>query len=210
MDDIRAHEAEGLRIRASKLLPNDQRKLAFEQSRTDKCSNSLFSSTPNKLTPFTNKQFHAAVQNAIGAPISLLKNLTDFTINTASGAPQRVGPYGNNLKRLSKSEGDGFRMNHDAFVDVLSYWLAKASIPHKGGWRGRPRSCKGLFTHIAHQFNLVTDHEEATDSDARNGSDDQTKKVHHKIIPDLVIDGRTLLYALDGFGTQLFVRLQDT
>ena len=90
MDDIRALEAEGLRIRASKLLPNDQRKLAFEQSRTDKCSNSLFASTPNKLTPFTNKQFHAAVQNATGAPLSLLKNLTDFTTNTASGAPQRV------------------------------------------------------------------------------------------------------------------------
>jgi hypothetical protein len=51
-------------------------------------------------------------------------------------------------------------MNHDAFVDILSYWLAKASIPHKGGWRGRPRSCKGLFTHIAHQINLLTDNEE--------------------------------------------------
>ena len=107
MDDIRAHEAEGLRLRASKLLPNDQRKLAFEQSRTDKCSNSLFSSTPNKLTPFTNKQFHAAAQNAIGAPLSILKNLTDFTTNTAFGAPQRVNPYGNNLKELSNSEGDG-------------------------------------------------------------------------------------------------------
>ena len=45
MDDIRALEAESLRIRASKLLPNDQRKLAFEQSRTDNFSNSLFAST---------------------------------------------------------------------------------------------------------------------------------------------------------------------
>ena len=204
MDDIRALEAESLRIRASKLLPNDQRKLAFEQSRTDKCSNSLFASTPNKLTPFTNKQFQAAVQNTIGAPLSLLKNLTDFTTNTASGAPQRVDPYGNNLKKLSNSEGDGFRTNHDAFVDILSYWLAKASIPHKGGWRGRPRSCKGLFTHIAHQFNLLTDNEEAGESDQRNGSDDQTKKVNQKIIPDLVIDGRTLVCAFDGIGTELF------
>jgi hypothetical protein len=169
-----------------------------------KCSNSLFASTPNKLTPFTNKQFQAAVQNTIGAPLSLLKNLTDFTTNTASGAPQRVDPYGNNLKKLSNSEGDGFRMNHDAFVDMLSHWLAKASIPHKGGWRGRPRSCKGIFTHIAHQFNLLTDHEEANDSDQGNGNDDQTKKVNQKIIPDLVIDGRTLLCAFDGIGTQLF------
>ena len=203
MDDIRALEAEGLRIRASKLLPNDQRKLAFEQSHSDKCSNSLFISTPSKLTPFTNSQFHAAVQNVLGAPLSLLKNLTDFTIiNDASGAPQRVDPYGNNLKKLSKSKGDGFRMNHDAFVNVLSYWLAKASIPHKGGWRGRPRSCKGLFTHIAHQFNLLTDNG-VTDGD-ETGRGKETEKVDNKIIPDLVVDGRALQCAFDGIGTRLF------
>jgi len=198
MGDIRAHEAEGLRIRASKLLPNDQRKLAFEQSRTDKCSNTLFTSTPNKNTPFTNTQFHTAVQNVTGAPLSLLKDLTDLTIsNTASGAPQRVDPYGSNLKKLSKSEGDGFRTNHDAFVNALSTWLAKASIPHKGGWRGKPRSCKGLFTHIAHLLNLLDD-SEATESDERN------EKVLQKIIPDLVIDGRNILCAFDGVGTRLF------
>ena len=60
------------------------------------------------------------------------------------------------------------------------------------------------ITHIAHQFNLLTDHEEANDSDQSNGNDDQTKKVNQKIIPDLVIDGRTLLCAFDGIGTQLF------
>ncbi len=73
MGDIRALEAGCLRIRASKLLSNDQRKAAVEQSPTDKCSNSLFASTPNKLTPFTNQQYHV-----IAAPLSLLKNLTDF------------------------------------------------------------------------------------------------------------------------------------
>jgi hypothetical protein len=29
-----------------------------------------------------------------------------------------------------------------------------------------------VFTHIAHQFNLLTDNEEAGESDQRNGSDD--------------------------------------
>ncbi len=43
------------------------------------------------------------LQNAIGAPLSVLKNLTDFTMNTASGAPQRVDPYGSNLKKLMLS-----------------------------------------------------------------------------------------------------------
>ena len=48
MDDIRALEAEILRTRASYLLPNDERKLAFEQSRTEKRSTSFFACTANK------------------------------------------------------------------------------------------------------------------------------------------------------------------
>ena len=82
-------------------------------------------------------------------------------------------------------------------MNALSTWLAKASIPHKGGWRGKPRSCKGLFTHIAHLLNLLDD-SEATESDERN------EKVLQKIIPDLVIDGRNILCAFDGVGTRLF------
>ena len=86
-------------------------------------------------------------------------------------------------------------MNHDAFVNALSYWLAKASIPHKGGWRGRPRSCKGLFTHIVHQFNLLTDNG-VTDGD-ETGRGKETEKVDNKYIPDLVVDGRALQCAFE-------------
>ena len=193
LDEIRSHQAEGLRHRASNLPPNDQRKLAFEQSRTDKCSNSLFASTPSKLTPLTNAQFVVSVQNVLGAPLSILNNLTDFTINSpATGAPQRVDPFGNNLKKLSKSEGDGFRVNHDAFVNSLSYWLSRASIPHKGGQHGKPRSCKGLFTHIAYPFNTERNDPEA---DCR---------VLQKIIPDMVIDGRLLGFSFETVGSRVF------
>jgi hypothetical protein len=93
-------------------------------------------------------------------------------------------------------------MNHDAFVNVLSYWLAKASIPHKDGWRGRPKLCEGLFTHIAHRLNLLTDNEVTDSDEPRSGR--ETEKVDNKIITDLVVDGRALLCAFDGIGTRLF------
>jgi hypothetical protein len=133
------------------------------------------------------------VQNVLGAPLSLLSHLTDFTINSpATGSSQRVDPFGNNLKKLSKSEGDGFRVNHDSFVNSLSYWLSRASIPHRGGQHGKPRSCKGLFTHIAYPLN--NEHSDLA-ADCR---------VLQKIIPDMVIDGRLLGLSFDTVGSRIF------
>jgi len=71
--------------------------------------------------------------------------------------------------------------------------LARASIPHKGGWRGKPKSCKGEFTHVAQRLNIG------------NGVEDgDSEKVLNKIIPDLIIDGRALLCLFDGIGVRLF------
>ena len=92
---------------------------------------------------------------------------------------------------MAKSEGDGFRLNHDSFVDILSYWLQRGSLRHKGGKFGRPRTCKGLFTHIAHRFN------------SQQPAGEQSLKVLQKIIPDIVIDARGGL-ALDGHGASVF------
>ena len=89
--EICALEAKAQLRRAGELLRNDQRKLAFEQSHFDKCSNSLLSSTPSKLTPLTSCQFIAAVQNVLGAPLSLLRHLTDFDINSNASGPPKTG-----------------------------------------------------------------------------------------------------------------------
>ena len=48
---IRSYEAEALRLRAGRLLPDDPRKITFEQSRTDKFTNTLFVGTPEHSTP---------------------------------------------------------------------------------------------------------------------------------------------------------------
>ena len=45
-DEILALEAKALLRRARRLMPNDPRKIGFEQSRVDKFSNTLFSSAP--------------------------------------------------------------------------------------------------------------------------------------------------------------------
>ena len=76
---------------------------------------------------------------------------------------------------MVKSEGDGFRLNHDSFVDILSYWLQRGSLRHKGGKFGRPRTCKGLFTHIAHRFN------------SQQPAGESSLRPLQKIIPDIVV-----------------------
>ena len=93
---------------------------------------------------------------------------------------------------MAKSEGDGFRLNYDSFVDTLSYWLARSSLRHKGGKHGKPRTCKGLFTHIAHRFNNELP------------AGESSLKLLQKIIPDIVIDARASGLTLDGPGAALF------
>ena len=36
--------------------------------------------------------------------------------------------------------------SHNIIVDWLSHWLHAAGIRHRGGYKGRPGSCKGLFS----------------------------------------------------------------
>ena len=104
--EICALEAKAQKRRAGNLLRDDQRKLAFEQSNSDKCSNSLFSSTPSKLIPLTSSQFITAVQNVLGAPLSLLRHRTDFNINSnASGSPQRVDPLWQQSQKIGEIGG---------------------------------------------------------------------------------------------------------
>ena len=79
-DEIRHHEAEALRLRAGRLPPDDPRKITFEQSRSDKFSNTLFVGTPDPLTSLTTAEFRSAVQNKVGAPQSALLALTGLPI----------------------------------------------------------------------------------------------------------------------------------
>ena len=89
-DEIRHHEAEALRLRAGRLPPDDPRKITFEQSRSDKFSNTLFVGTPDPLTPLTTAEFRSAVQNKLGAPQSALLALKGLPIARPHGGSQRL------------------------------------------------------------------------------------------------------------------------
>jgi hypothetical protein len=106
---------------------------------------------PSLHLSFANNEFHAAVQSAVGAPLSLL-NLSVFRFfgfriakgafhqaiglpikSTTNGPTLKVDPFGSNIQKLRAALGGGTLRNHNPFVDLLSFWLARASVPHRGG-----------------------------------------------------------------------------
>ena len=188
-DDIRGHEAKAMGRRASQLPRDDQRKLAFEQSSECRFSNVLFVGMPSRHNRFTNNEFHVAVQSVMGAPLSLLKQAIGLPIkSTTNGPTPKVDPFGNNLKKLRAALGGGTTRNHNSFVDRLSYWLSRARVPHRGGNKGKPQSCKDLFNRI-------------NTNNCQEGEERQRDL--QEIIPDIVIDGRFLPSSLDGVGATL-------
>ena len=180
--------------RASQLPRDDQRKLAFEQSSECRFSNVLFVGMPSQHTRFTNNEFHVAVQSVMGAPLSLLKQAIGLPIkSTTNGPTPKVDPFGNNLKKLKGALGGGTTRNHNSFVDRVSSWLSRARVPHRGGNKGQPKSCKDLFNRI-------------NTNNCQEGEERQRDL--QEIIPDLVIDGRFLSPSLDGVGATLLQGVQ--
>ena len=73
-------------------------------------------------------------------------------------------------------------------VDIISSFCRRGRIPHKGGFNGRPRSCKGMFTLITQGLN-----------DENLSFED--RKVLQSIIPDILIDCRSLPPDIQGMKT---------
>ena len=80
-------------------------------------------------------------------------HLPDFCIWSFAGPSKKatatVDAEGNNLfmgdgQKATNEGGRGLR-THNVVVDWLSHWFHVAGIKHKGGFRGRPDTCKGLF-----------------------------------------------------------------
>jgi hypothetical protein len=63
--------------------------------------------------------------------------------------------------------------------------LARAKIPHMGGRCGNPRTCKGLFSSISYRLART---EEAADTP----DEEKIFRILQRIIPDLVINDRSL------------------
>jgi hypothetical protein len=124
---------------ASELRANDQRKPAFEQSSTDRFSNALFTGTPSAHARFTNIEFHAAVQSAVRAPLSPTKHaLGQPFISSSNGPNHVVDLFGNNLKKMNHATAGGALINHNSILNIISFWLKRVSVPHRGGLFGKP------------------------------------------------------------------------
>jgi len=179
-DEIRALRVDGLVVRAKNLLPADQRRIAFETSHNDPFANSIAIGMPLRDTPFTDDEYHVAVQTRNGVALSCLAAHTQDTLHSnAAGADKHVDPFGNNIKKLVGAEGGGTTGNHNGVVDVISTWLKRAGIPHKGGAQGRPRTCKDMFTLITQALNDVT-------------LEEDDRRVLQSIICDILADARSV------------------
>ena len=179
-DELKSLRVKSLDERAARLLPEDQRRIAHEKASTDPYSNSLLGGVPLKSVQFSNEEFQAAAQSRHGAPLSCLTAFTGHTLKSnASAADKRVDPFGNNIKKLVGATGGGTLANHNATVDCMSMWLERGKIPHLGGCRGKPTTCKGLFTHVTQELN-----------GGEIGEEDY--KVLQKVIPDMLIDARSV------------------
>ena len=96
-----------------------------------------------------------------------------------------MDPIGYILKKLRGVKHDGTRQNHDAFLNTISKWLAKAKIPHMGGRFCNPRTCKGLFSRLSYRLAQLEETGDIPDEES-------AFKILQHIIPDLVINGRSL------------------
>ena len=88
-----------------------------------------------------------------------------------------------------QSEGED-EADHDVLVNWLSNWLRAARIPHRGGVKGRPNTCKGMFSMECAKLD-VPRREGETDEEYETRSE----TVLNSVITDLAIDLRYVVLA---------------
>ena len=65
--------------------------------------------------------------------------------NHAKNPSLRVDVYGHFLKTVTGAKYGGIRQLHDSIVNLLSRWLKRARVPHKGGAWGNPPDLQRHF-----------------------------------------------------------------
>ena len=68
-------------------------------------------------------------------------------------------------------------------VDWLSHWFHVAGIKHKGGFRGRPDTCKGLFGRECQRLRMTP-----RAGESERAFQARCDRLLNALIPDLVID----------------------
>ena len=68
-------------------------------------------------------------------------------------------------------------------MDWLSHWFHVAGIKHKGGFRGRPDTCKGLFGRECQRLRMTP-----RAGESEKAFQERCDRLLNALIPDLVID----------------------
>ena len=145
-DYLGSLERAAITHRAKELRRDDPRRMAFFASADCKYSNRLLQGTPNEALSFTAREFRTALQNKFGVPQSRCLPIAGRPItNHANNTPLRVDVYGYFLRTATSAKYDGIRQLHDSIVNLLSRWLKRANVPHKGGAWGNPQPLRLFF-----------------------------------------------------------------
>jgi hypothetical protein len=136
--------------RAEALPVTDPRRIAFFANSMDPFAKSMFSGLPVPDTRFTQAQWSTVVALHFGLPIPALKPHVGKTIKTGKrkrngdeNAAVIVDAYGHFLLSTTAQCGGDFQHNHISICNIISVWLRKASLSHRGG--SSDRTCKGIF-----------------------------------------------------------------
>ena len=85
-------------------------------------------------------------------------------------------------QKATNEGGRGLR-THNIVVDWLSHWFHVAGIKHKGGFRGRPDTCKGLFGRECQRLRMTP-----RAGESERAFQARCDRLLNALIPDLVID----------------------
>ena len=116
-----------------------------------------------------------------------------------------MDPYVSNMFMCSVEEEDAdgvtrakcrcnlmgrMKRSHDVVINWLAHWLRAAGIPHLGGTKGRPNTCKGMFSM---ECALLDVPRREGETDEEYGTRSET--LLNSMITDLAIDLRYVVLA---------------
>ena len=102
------YRAKALGIRARKLPPDDQRRMAFlNREECPPFASQLHSGCPLPSVRFTPTLFRLAIQHIFGVPLTALAHIVGYKTHNSPRMPQRnVDVHGSNLTAITGSTGD--------------------------------------------------------------------------------------------------------
>ena len=169
---------ECLVLDAGELPKDDFLARAFLDTRDNQFANA-FPLNANPDIRFTPSEFSVAMARKLGSPIASLLAFVGARINNSGRSNAfYVDAHGHGLASATGCKGDHPRNHHDRLVAYVASILRSQGVIVRGGG-GRGCTVKDIFAHCIH-------------SDPAHPVNETDRERLQGIIPDLLIDGRSL------------------